>query len=227
MKIDNINLSKVSLGTTIANILRREIMLGILEEGEHLIETALSSRFQTSRGPIREAVSKLEQEGLLIRKRNQLFVYKTSKKDLIHVFECRATIESLAAELAAERISEDNKARLLKIINEKNTLLFNQDGNKQINEPDIANQFTLLCSEFHNIILEESRNPWLIQLVNQLRLISTFYKYLKLRSSNRRESIFYEHQQIADAICAHDQDTAKILMKKHLVKDLNTLLKQF
>ena len=209
------------------HLIKEDILDGKFKEDEKLNEVQLANDLNVSRGPIREAVSKLEQEGLLIRKRNQLFVYKTSKKDLIHVFECRATIESLAAELAAERISEDNKARLLKIINEKNTLLFNQDGNKQINEPDIANQFTLLCSEFHNIILEESRNPWLIQLVNQLRLISTFYKYLKLRSSNRRESIFYEHQQIADAICAHDQDTAKILMKKHLVKDLNTLLKQF
>lgn len=209
------------------HLIKEDILDGKFKEDEKLNEVQLANDLNVSRGPIREAVSKLEQEGLLIRKKNQLFVYKTSKKDLIHVFECRATIESLAAELAAERISEDNKARLLNIINKKHTLLFNQDGNKLINERDIANQFTLLCTEFHNIILEESRNPWLIQLVNQLRLISTFYKYLKLRSSDRREGIFYEHQQIAKSICEHNKDTAKELMKKHLVTDLNFWLKQF
>ena len=96
------------LRDVVFNTLRQGILKGELEPGERLMEVQLANRLGVSRTPIREAIRKLELEGLVVMiPRKGAEVAKISEKNLQDVLELRCALEELAIELACERISED------------------------------------------------------------------------------------------------------------------------
>ena len=96
------------LRDVVFNTLRSAILKGELEPGERLMEIALANKLGVSRTPIREAIRKLELEGLVIMiPRKGAEVARITEKDLRDVLEVRASLEKLAAELACERITAE------------------------------------------------------------------------------------------------------------------------
>ena len=90
--------------------LRGAIVEGRLKPGERLMEVQLAEQLGVSRTPVREAIRKLELEGLVVMlPRKGAYVANMSLKDLIDVLEIRASLEGLAASLAAERITDEDK----------------------------------------------------------------------------------------------------------------------
>ena len=89
--------------------LREAILKGDLNPGDRLMEVQLANKLGVSRTPVREAIRKLELEGLVIMlPRKGAYVADMSLKDIIEVLEIRASLEGLAAYLASERMSDEN-----------------------------------------------------------------------------------------------------------------------
>ena len=97
------------LRDVVFNTLRQAILKGELEPGERLMEIQLADRLGVSRTPIREAIRKLELEGLVLMiPRKGAEVAKISEKSLRDVLEVRRSLEELAIELACQRMTEDD-----------------------------------------------------------------------------------------------------------------------
>ena len=139
--------------------LRGAIVEGRLKPGERLMEVQLAEQLGVSRTPVREAIRKLELEGLVVMlPRKGAYVANMSLKDLIDVLEIRASLEGLAASLAAERITDEDIKKLESIVEEF------KDG---INESNVE---ALLRKdvEFHECIFKSTNNKKLHQLINSL-----------------------------------------------------------
>ena len=129
--------------------LREAIVEGRLKPGQRLMEVQLAEQLGVSRTPVREAIRKLELEGLVVMlPRKGAYVANMSLKDLIDVLEIRASLEGLAASLAAERITDEDIKKLESIVEEF------KDG---INESNVE---ALLRKdvEFHECIFKSTNN---------------------------------------------------------------------
>lgn len=136
------------LRDVVFNTLRTSILTGELKPGERLMEIHLADKLGVSRTPIREAIRKLELEGLVTMiPRRGAEVAQITEKNLRDVLEVRRALDALAVELACERITEDELAELKKAC--ENFELETKRGN--------ANQVAQADVELHDIILKAER----------------------------------------------------------------------
>jgi GntR family transcriptional regulator of gluconate operon len=105
-------LDQSRLGDEVAQMLRRAIISGELDNGTHLVESVLSERFQVSRAPIREALRELESEGLVESRRRGVYVKGLTRQDVWELYNLRMMLEGAAVELAVGRFGEDDIAAL-------------------------------------------------------------------------------------------------------------------
>ena len=146
--------------------LREAILKGNLAPGERLMEIQLANQLGVSRTPIREAIRKLELEGLVIMiPRRGAEVARITEKDLKDVLEVRTSLEELAISLACERISDASVEALKEALKNFKAAINGGDVTK-IAERDVA---------FHDIIFAATDNARLIQIVNNLR--EQMYRY--------------------------------------------------
>jgi DNA-binding GntR family transcriptional regulator len=107
------------LRDVVFDYMKDAIITGKLKPGERLMEVQLAEKLGVSRTPVREAIRKLELEGLVVMvPRKGAYVADLDAKDLLNVLEVRSSLEGLAASLAAERITEEEIDKLKKIIEE-------------------------------------------------------------------------------------------------------------
>lgn len=203
--------------------LRQEIIDGKLNYGERINEVKISQTLEVSRGPVRESISKLEQEGLLERdEKNMLRVYTPNADDLKDIYECRRSLESLAAEKAAKAITEKSLAYLEELMNKSSEVLETTQDLEQS-----TSQFLDLNSEFHNIIIMESGNQRLSDQVEQLKSLTRLYRKYNIHNHERRTIAHYQHFNIFVALKDRDSKKAKELMVEHIQYDMESLLKLF
>ena len=146
--------------------LRTAILRGDFQPGERLMENQLADRMGVSRTPIREAIRKLELEGLVVMvPRKGAEVANITEKDINDVLEVRATLEGLAIRLACENMQPEDVDRLVRVNREFMQAVADKDTDKVL-EWDVA---------FHDIIFEASGNDKLIQILNNLR--EQIYRY--------------------------------------------------
>jgi GntR family transcriptional regulator of gluconate operon len=105
-------LDQSRLGDEVAQMLRRAIISGELDNGTHLVESVLSERFQVSRAPIREALRELESEGLVESRKRGAYVKALSPQDVWELYNLRTMLEGAAVELAVARFDENDIAAL-------------------------------------------------------------------------------------------------------------------
>ena len=140
--------------------LRQAILKGELEPGERLMEMQLAEQLGVSRTPIREAIRKLELEGLVLMiPRRGAIVAKITEKDLRDVLEVRSSLERLSTELACERMKEDTIVELRKA----------QEAFKEALDGDDITLQAQRDVEFHDVIYKATGNLRLIQMLNNLR----------------------------------------------------------
>lgn len=184
--------------------IREKIITGTYPGGMKLVEVQLAEEIGVSRTPIREAIRRLEQEGLIKRKK----VIKPSEKDLRHMFQMRMLIESHAAKMAASYMSADRIEKLRKCIQLA-----------QISEP---NATVKANKEFHDLIVQECRNPIMIDTVDKMQ--SIIYLFSKTVVLHERPLLIEEHVRICDAIEQRQPEIASKLMEDHLRADLEFTL---
>ena len=171
--------------------LRGAIVEGKLKPGQRLMEVQLAEQLGVSRTPVREAIRKLELEGLVVMiPRKGAYVANMSLKDVIDVLEIRASLEGLAASLAAERITDEDIKKLESIV---------EEFNDSINESDVE---ALLRKdvEFHECIFKSTNNKKLHQLINSLWEQVYRFRVTYISDYDSTVNIVEEHKMILDAI---------------------------
>lgn len=195
--------------------LREAIISGRLPSGERVMEIQMAEEMGVSRTPVREAIRKLELEGLVVMfPRKGAYVAGISLKDIADVFEIRGALEGLAAELAAERITdeelEDLERYLVKISEESE----NGDLNKVV-ETD---------TDFHSLIYRASRNQRLSQIINNLREQIQRFRTTSLSYPGRMKVAVEEHRKIVEAISGRDGELARKLAQEHIENAENSMM---
>ena len=196
------------LRDVVFNTLRQAILKGEMEPGERLMEIQLAQKLGVSRTPIREAIRKLELEGLVIMiPRKGAEVAHITEKDMRDVLEVRATLEDLAITLACKNITDD------KIIELKNA---NKVFETAIVSKDIVNIVDADVS-FHDIIYAMTGNQRLIQIINNLREQMYRYRLEYIKDARNHSILISEHNDIIANMQAGNVEIAKTVLHQHIV----------
>ena len=199
------------LRDVVFHTLRRAILMGELEPGERLMELQLTEKLGVSRTPIREAIRKLELEGLVVMvPRKGAAVAKITEKDLLDVLEVRCSLEELAVELACERISEEALEQLANSMEEFRTSLSGGDITA-IAEKDV---------EFHDVIFAATDNKRLIQIVSNLQEQMYRYRVEHLKNPATHAQIFKEHEKILNCLRERNKEAARAAIRKHITSQV-------
>lgn len=195
--------------------IREAIINGHLKPGERLMEIQLAEELGVSRTPVREAIRKLELEGFVVMiPRKGAYVTDISIKDIADVFELRWALEALAAELAAERATEEEIEQMERHLLELAKVVEEQDV-KKIVEID---------TKFHETIYTASRNKRLGQILSLLGELIQRYRTLTLSKSERIKVTMEEHRAIVEALAARDPQRAGRLAQEHIESAENSLM---
>ena len=195
------------LRDVVFNTLRQAILKGELKPGERLMEIALAERLGVSRTPIREAMRKLEQEGLVVMiPRRGAQVANITEKDLNDVLEVRIALENVAIEKACARMTEEEMRRLWLAAKEfEHTIA---EGNLvKLAEADVA---------FHEVIYQASDNKRLNQVLNNLREQMYRYRVEYLKDETIYPRLLKEHKDIAESLRRKDKSRSSETMREHV-----------
>lgn len=195
--------------------LEEEILSGAIKKGASLTEISISSRLGVSRTPVRGALHRLFEEGLinLIPNRGAV-VIGVNEDDLIDVYAIRMRLEGLASAQAARKITSEDKKRLTEAVELAEFYIKKND----------AENLKELDSEFHNIIYRASGNRLLYKTLAELHRSIKSYRKKSLSVPARLEASVAEHREILDAILRGDADAADRLTSNHISAALENLL---
>lgn len=199
-----------SLVDMITRQLEAAIISGELAPGDRISEQALAKNLGVSRGPLREAISRLEGRRLIERKPNfGARIASLSREDLNEILIVREALEGMAARLAAQRMNDTDLAALRRLLGEHGRLEGVRTGSGYLQE---GADF-----DFHHRIIMASGNQRLINMLcGELYDLLRIYRY-KSSTLNRRASDAYgEHVDIVEALEARDAAAAEAAMRRHL-----------
>ena len=195
--------------------IREAIINGQLPPNERLMEIQLAEEMGVSRTPVREAIRKLELEGLVIMiPRKGAYVAGLSLKDIADVFEVRAALEGLAAGLAAERITEEEMEQLERSLVKVSELTELNDIDELIN----------VDTKFHDVLYKASRNERLVQIVSNLREQIQRFRTTSLAQPGRIKDALEEHKKIVEAVSDRNLELAQALAQAHIENAENSML---
>ncbi len=193
------------------HLLKTAIVKGELSTGSKINETDLAKRYGVSRAPLREAINRLEAHRLLERTPHiGTRVVSLSIKQLIELYQIRATLEGLACRLSAERQSPAVIETLEGIL-----ALHSQDSNFKAGHGYYLQDRD---DDFHYCIIKNSGNESLTKMLcDELYHIIRLYRIQFSKTAERAKRAFFEHHQILDAIKHGDGELAELLMKRHIM----------
>lgn len=194
----------------IFSLLKEAIVEGDIAAGSKISEPELARSYGISRGPLREAIGRLEACGLVVRRPNVgARVVTLSSEQLIEIFHVREALEGMAARLAALNMGDEEIADL--------RVLLGRHG-EQI-ERDLEHAYFQREGDldFHYRIVKGSHNTRMIDLLcNDLYHLVRLYRYQFGMSSKRGSRAFVEHEHIVDAIERRDAEMAELMMRAHI-----------
>jgi len=204
----------------IADQLREQIVAGVFSPGQQINESVLAAQLNTSRGPVREALQRLSQEGILINKRNRgVFVRELTSQDIREVYAVREALESTAAEellaAAPERVSETCGV-LQKILGEMA---------KQVAVSDWQ-AIARLDMEFHTAFVAGTGNSRLVRIYRTLAAESRMCILNLAVSYPRPDALVEEHQLLLDLLASGNKKELLKAIQRHLGQAVEDLTAQ-
>ncbi len=195
------------LRDVVFHTLRQAILKGEMEPGERLMEIQLAKKLGVSRTPIREAIRKLELEGLVIMiPRKGAEVAGITEKNLRDVLEVRRSLEELAIELAVQRMTEDDIRKL-------------DEARIEFRESLRTNDVIRIAGadeKFHDVIYNGTYNDKLVQLLNNLRDQIYRYRLEYIKDTGKRQILMIEHENILAAVKQRNLEMAKRAAREHI-----------
>lgn len=184
--------------------IRDAILEGTFAPGAQLVEVVIAEICGVSRTPAREALTRLEQDGLVERGPRGLIVRERSPEQILDIYETRVVLEATAARVAAERYTDLDKVRFVRFM----------EACEEVDNSDAA-AMALANSHYHQAVWEASRNVALIDLLNRLRMHLARYPETTLSYPGRWAEALSEHRAITKAIVARDAAAAAALSEQH------------
>lgn len=195
------------------HIIKAQILRGGFPPGSRIIESKLADKLGVSRGPTREALRMLTQDGLLVQKRGAISLFKPTEKNIIDICKCRESLEILAIQLSIINITHDEENKLKDIIKKS----------KELQKQGLYNELGKLDELFHNIIIKSARNEQLVQLMDVIKSKVIFMMGFILHKNDYLPPL-KQHEAILEAILNKDEEDAVKHMKLHLKYSLDNLL---
>ena len=209
--LENMN-AFLPLRDVVFNTLRQAILTGELKPGERLLEIHLANRLGVSRTPIREAIHKLELEGLVtLVPRRGAEVAQITEKSMNDVLEVRRTLDALCAELACDRITEEELNDLKHACDNFEAAVKTGDF-KKIAQSDI--------------IVRATGNARLLQLINNLSEQMYRYRYEYIKDTSQHETLVEEHRIIYQSIVNKDKETASAAAMTHIDNQKRSIIRK-
>ena len=193
--------------------LKAQILKGDIKPGTRMMEVELAEVLGVSRTPVREAIRKLEKEGLVkIEPRRGAYASELSVKDMVDILEVRQSMEGLAAYYCAQRINDEQKEQLRDY-----ALAFNEAVEEGVYEDMISYD-----TKFHHLIVECCDNDILVHMVEQLQELVLRFRYLYYSDFKRAEQMPAEHHEIFEAVASGDAERAREAAALHInrLKDM-------
>ena len=187
--------------------LREAIVRGDIAPDARLVEADLSTTFEMSRGAVRTALIRLEQDGLVVRERHRgARVRRVSDDEAVEILQARAVLEGLAVRQAAGRIDDEGVARLQACVARQRGLLEQGDllGASEAN------------ADLHATLLELSGHATAARLIESLNAQTVRYQYRTILIPGRPAASVAEHAAIVDAVSTGDATEAEAAMRRHL-----------
>lgn len=204
------------LRDVVFDTLRQAILKGDMEPGERLMEITLANKLGVSRTPIREAIRKLELEGLVnMIPRKGAVVASISEKDMRDVLEVRITLEELAVKLAIKNMTDEDIEALRQASKDFENAVISHDV-VTIVEADVA---------FHDIIYNKTQNNRLIQIINNLREQMYRYRLEYIKDARTHSILINEHNDIIECIRNKNVEDAKNAVREHIANQEKSIVR--
>ena len=206
-----INIERRRLGEQIFEVLSAEIIKGLHPAGKHLSEIEICSAMQVSRTPVREALFKLEQEGLLVSRPNQgFFVAAQSKQKVEESYPILAAMEALAVRTSTPFTSD--QLRQLETLNRRI-----QNGKGSLRGQFVADH------DFHRRLIANCPNASLLSLIETLKAEIERWDGGKQRGMAKPGLAGQEHAEIIEFLRAGDMEAAAKLLEQHWQEGIRTV----
>jgi DNA-binding GntR family transcriptional regulator len=207
-----------SLGEHVFESLKHSIIRGKISSGEWLVESHVAETLGISRTPVREAIHKLEREGLIERQpRGGFTVLGLKRDDIEETFGIRSVLEGYAARLAAVKHEAQELEKLENKIDEFQNAL---DRKKMNLLPGIN-------TEFHDLLYSLSKSPRLINMINGLRDQIYRYRQMILKERKFASTSNVDHKKMLKYIRKRDAEGAERLVRGHILRGQEMVLKEY
>jgi len=205
------------LRDVIFETLRKAIVSGDIKPGERLMEVSLANQMGVSRTPVREAIRRLEAEGLVtMTPRKGTHVAELSVKDIMDVLEVRTVLDKLATDLAAKRM-QPSQLKALENVHEQYIACVEKNNIEGAIKKDI---------EFHDLIYAASGNPRLVAVAGSLREHVYRFRVIYMSGGDPiAENVLNEHEEILAALKEANNNLASDLAEKHIRNQMETIIK--
>ena len=214
-----VSIKSATLSEDLAQQLSNAIVQGEIPQGSKISEPELAKQYGVSRGPLREAIVKLEGLGLVTRTANiGARVIELNTQDMLDTFSMREALEGMAARLAATSMARNEVESLYALLDKHQTHLDDNQDEHYVQQGG--------NDDFHLRIIHASGNAKLIRLLTEelYAVIRMYRRHTADQRSDPRQAL-REHRAILDAIANHEGDLAELLMRRHISR-ASHLLKQ-
>ncbi|WBU55778.1 GntR family transcriptional regulator [Paracoccus sediminicola] len=182
-----------------------DIRSGVLAPGSRLRETEIAARLEVSRTPVREAIRRLEAEGLVDHQpRSGAAVRKLEYPELMELYEMRSVLEGTAARLAARAASPVELEELQAL---------NAEMGEAAGQPGLQ---VRLNRQFHRRMLDAARNRFLLRAMESVEKTLLILGTSSMQSPDRALAAVEEHREVLDALAARDAVQAETAMRRHM-----------
>lgn len=193
---------------------RAEILGGHLEPGQALAEAPLAQRLGVSRAPVREAIRRLEQAGLIVRSVQEgLRVARPTPTQVAQLYALRAALEGFAAHEAAEGMRAESPRALEALATARRAVMAEESSLGTGDDVEVAVAHT---NVFHDAVLRAARNVYLSSVMKDLEDRILLFRNTSLRIPGSPERYHEAHGEILEAIEAGDTDLARERMAQHV-----------
>jgi DNA-binding GntR family transcriptional regulator len=191
--------------------LRTAILSGEIEAGDRLVETQLAAALQVSRTPIRESLRQLQRENLVVADASGgLRVVRLTVEDASHLYDCRIALERLSVVEACRHI---DRAGLESLERE----IARAESNVEKPPHQLTHcQLLHIDRQFHRVLAESSRNPWLVSLLDGVFDRMSLLRIRTMQQNPRVLEIRQEHRRVYEAVARGDETEAVEAIVEHL-----------
>jgi DNA-binding GntR family transcriptional regulator len=195
------------MGNLAYQAIRDAIFSGEFESGTRLNQDDLARRLGVSRAPIRDALNRLETEGLVqtLSRAGGVVVAEATEQEMANIYELRAILDTACTRLACERIREDDLKRLQQVV----------DETERVTTANDLQGIVQAHAEFHYLIYAASANPELTKVAKNLWDRSYRYRVLALSNVENARRGLAQHRAILGALQARNAEQAVALAEEH------------